>query len=716
MNRQHINQSKVNKLVTHSNNVPPGSLWVMHINIQGFTAKTENLELFIKDNKDMNIGIICINEHWLTDEQEHFLNTVEGFEVADYYARNATIHGGSCILVKRCMAFNVKVRDDLKKFKEDYNFEISAVEIVNLNLLIISIYRVPYVETLHAFLQKFEMLLVQLQKEKKKVIIATDSNIDLMSHFENNFNTEQCQSNYHEKGSVHDFVTIVESSGFSFNIKVPTRVTSSSRTCIDNIITNHSTSISKTKVLELGLSDHRALFAALPDIEIPEQKCQNSMMRVFSDESISSFINNIKDVHWEFNSSQALDDNYNLFLSEFLNCFNLAFPSISRKGPKKFSLKWITNGIMISSRKRRYLYQIAKQTTNTQLVQYYKTYNKIYKKVIKKAKQMAIDAYIGNSKNKAKATWTIIRNELGTDRCNSHEISEIVTPEGIITDKNGIVTEFSNYFANVADNVREVPPSPRTALNKMGATCDNYDKQQESTFKFKLVTPSEVKKIIHSLKSNKSSGWNDVPPFLLKTVSDYIAEPLARIINQSFTTGSFPERIKYSVVKPIHKGGSFGLKDFRPVSVPCSLSIILEKVVHSRLLAYLEHYKKLTNCQHGFRKGFSTTTALTDMINEISKLMDEGYLVSGLICDISKAFDCVSHEILLGKLDHYGVRDKELKWFKSYLSGRKQKVQLSKTDNIESEWKDTNVGVPQGSVLGPLVSYIYQRSSIELTN
>ena len=110
---------------------------------------------------------------------------------------------------------------------------------------------------------------------------------------------------------------------------------------------------------------------------------------------------------------------------------------------------------------------------------------------------MAIDVYINNSKNKVKATWTIVRSELGIDKGVSHDIPKIVTQEGIVTDKAHIVKEFNNYFANLAHNVREVSPSPQAALNKLKANFDNSrDMQQDETFKFKLVTPLEVKKVI----------------------------------------------------------------------------------------------------------------------------------------------------------------------------------------------------------------------------
>ena len=214
-----------------------------------------------------------------------------------------------------------------------------------------------------------------------------------------------------------------------------------------------------------------------------------------------------------------------------------------------------------------------------------------------------------------------------------------------------------------------------------------------------------VIKQLNVFKRNKASGNDNLPPGLLKDCRHHIAKPIAFILNLSLDTNTFPHPWKIAKVTPIHKKGS--LKEpsnYRPISVLPVLSKILERAVHIQLVDYLEEYNLITKYQFGYRKKRSTNAAATILVDDIRGNVDKGHMVGAVFIDLSKAFDTLSHSMLIEKLSAYGVRNSELLWFTDYLFGRQQFVQV---DGCSSESTYMMTGVPQGSILGPLLFMIY---------
>ena len=182
--------------------------------------------------------------------------------------------------------------------------------------------------------------------------------------------------------------------------------------------------------------------------------------------------------------------------------------------------------------------------------------------------------------------------------------------------------------------------------------------------------------------------------------------PLSSLFNLSFETGIFPEILKYAKIIPVHKlkGSILDIQNYRPISLLPNIDKLFEKIMHSRVTSFLETYQCIYPLQFGFRKKHSTTHALINIIELIKSALDQSKFACGIFVDFSKAFDTVDHNILLQKLSHYGIRGLSNKWFESYLTGRKQFVSI---ENIDSQLKDVIYGVPQGSVLGPLLFLIY---------
>ena len=192
---------------------------------------------------------------------------------------------------------------------------------------------------------------------------------------------------------------------------------------------------------------------------------------------------------------------------------------------------------------------------------------------------------------------------------------------------------------------------------------------------------------------------------LIKNVAEGIMLPLVHIYNLSMMNGSVPMSMKIAKVVPIFKKGDPKLvTNYRPISLLTSFSKILEKLIYTRTVKFLNHSKIFSNFQFGFREKHTTTHAVLHFVDKISSALDNHMHTVGIFLDYSKAFDTVDHEILLYKLSHYGVRGTALNWFRSYLPDRRQFVSL---DGFVSEMQNVTCGVPQGSLLGPLLFILY---------
>ena len=189
------------------------------------------------------------------------------------------------------------------------------------------------------------------------------------------------------------------------------------------------------------------------------------------------------------------------------------------------------------------------------------------------------------------------------------------------------------------------------------------------------VTEADIISIIRHLKPKNASGYDGISNKILKLCMYTISKALTYICNGSLNTGTFPERCKLAIVRPIHKKGDKSeMNDYRPISLLMTISKILEIIMHKRLVQHFESNKFLTSAQFGFRKGCHIDDTVFSLLNRTIMLLDKRKHVGGIFCDLTRAFDCVNHNILLYKLQYYGVTGSSLSWFKSYLENRKQKV------------------------------------------
>jgi len=288
-----------------------------------------------------------------------------------------------------------------------------------------------------------------------------------------------------------------------------------------------------------------------------------------------------------------------------------------------------------------------------------------------------------------------------------HSLSKLIVNNIVYTDPYQIACHLNEFFTTMPQKIVSEIPS----VSENSPASDNYANTQHNddipllSFTNSPVTETEVLDAIAMLKSKKSEDFNGVSMFFLKKFKNYLSSPLKHIINCSLTSGSVPLQFKIAKVIPLLKTGDSSQPDnYRPISLLSCFSKILEKVVCLRLSSFLESNSILSPVQFGFRKDHSVTHPMVHMMNYISTALNKKETAVAIFCDLRKAFDTVNHEILFKKMYKIGIRNKELDWFKSYLSNRKQFVSIN---GISSSLLEILLGVPQGSILGPILFLIY---------
>ena len=341
-----------------------------------------------------------------------------------------------------------------------------------------------------------------------------------------------------------------------------------------------------------------------------------------------------------------------------------------------------------------------------------KTYNTILKRSIRLAKIDFYHSHFAKYKNDAPKTWSLINSIMNRTKKNAKQPDTIEANDILLSDPLQIANAFNSYFVNIGPNLAGKIKIPKHSNHNV------YLKEKyTNTFDFTKVDELEVNSIIDHLSPKTSYGFDGISTILLKQCKKAIIKPLQIIINQALTTGIFPDKLKIAKVQPIYKNEEQTLiKNYRPISLLPSISKVFEKIIFNQLYSFLQKQNIIYKSQYGFRREHSTEFAALELIDRVNTEMDNNEIPFNIYLDLSKAFDTLDHTILLDKLHYYGVRNTPLDLFKNYLTNRKQYVEI---DSVKSKMGEIQTGVPQGSILGPLLFIIYIndiKTSTELFN
>lgn len=681
---------------------------ILSLNIQSINAKFSMFSLLIYElgSQGLSFDAICLQETWLEEDSPIELFKLDGYHLINA-PRQLSKHGGLNIYLMD--SYKYKIRPVLAAT----TWENLVVEVIldnSKNIIIGDVYRNPEIsgktktESLAIFQEEFVCALDSLSKLNAMICIAGDFNCNLL----------ESDSDV----NISSFCDSIIASSFLPAITAPTRYDNfhGTATLIDNIFIKLPEHNFSSTILTSPISDHYACVTSFPlsNLKLTKNKRNVPPKRItiqdFSEENISIFKELLDNMNiTDFNHALCTDPNlsYETLEQKISKAREIAFPKKTVKfNKRKHTHKaWMSKGILISINFRDQLYRdYINAPLNSQARLDFKinldSYNNILKKSIRNAQARYYQRLFMNFSSDMKRTWQSINKVLGRSQTKSDYPESFKIDNRLVSDKQEIANCFNDFFTNIGKNLADSiqPPS--------GIDYKSFLKHKTKlSFSFKTITENDVLEIIDSLQAKSSHGYDFLSTKLLKRIKELIVPPLTIIINQSLTSGIFPDNLKIAKITPIYKkGDNTTIDNYRPISLLPAISKVFEKAIHIQVMKYLTDNNLFYSSQFGFRPGHSTELAAIEFVDRVLTYMDNDETPFSIFMDLSKAFDTLNHDILIDKLSYYGLDVNAIKLFKSYLSNRMQFVSFMDSNSTK---KVISTGVPQGSILGPLLFLIY---------
>ena len=568
----------------------------------------------------------------------------------------------------------------------------------NQKVLISSIYRPPNTPEAE-FIDEYSKFVCILKRiENKGIIVGLDHNLDLLKEFKH--------------GPTERFLNTNLALNLIPTITRPTRITKSTATLIDNIfISQHWLSNYVSGVLVDDISDHLPSITMVKNLKVSKRELITITSRDTWQKNVTALKASLAAINWQnLITPNAPNTNMTLLhdkLAEEIDHFtpvktHTVNPKKARREP------WLTTGIYISIRKSKKLYletlhSDASEVTRTR----YSNYAKQLQRVKRKAKLSYYEDKCRLFKHNTKKLWGIINEICKSKNDKSCLIDCLKINDVLEYDAKKITNKFGECFSSVGKTFANKVKQPTKGPN-------DYSGKIPLNNKSLFMTPcsqKEILELIQKLPAKTSSGYDNISNVLLKDIGYYIVSPLTVIFNESLMMGIFPDVMKLADVVPLYKAKEKFLEtNYRPISLLTTMSKILEKVVYNRVYKFLNDNDQLYENQYRFRNQHSCDNAVCDVVSHLVKNLEASETSVALFLDLSKAFDTLDHDLLLHKMERYGLRGVVLDWFRSYLHDRKLRVKCKPTSSGQIETSaefPIKYGTPQGSCLGPLLFLIF---------
>jgi len=601
---------------------PIDTVYILSLNVQSIQAKFAELRDLIVSLSLANSlpEFIVLQEIWRFPDTADF--KIPGYQNLIYRQRTKAQGGGVGIFVKLGINFTIDTAASI--FHERiYESLVGVAEFDNNKKIVVgSVYRpgTPHPDMALSdqngiFFDLISNQLELLASKNKPIFLLGDFNIDVLKYGKEALST--------------DYVDILFSSGFIQTVIRPTRCTNNSATLIDHCITNFSCDKFFSRILTTNISDHFPVMHGVP-FSSKKRPTPEKKTRLFNKINIDRFKSNIAGINWEtLNEFEDVDSMYNYFLENFLVLHDLHFPLQTQKYNKNLYPRepWFTRALLVSRCEKKWLDKMAASSRTPENLLKYKTYRNVYNRLLRAAKKLYFEDRLAKCQSNAKTTWQTIKQAINMKPKKNHEsIVNINFGDRKITDGKTIAQVFNEYFATAPHLItQDIHKVCQAVIN------DDTDNNDLPTFDLynKPVSHDEVFAAFKGLEPKKTPDYNDISMFLLKECSYQLINPLTNIFNKSFSTGTFPNKMKTARVVPIFKSGDNSNPDnYRPISLLSNFSKILEKIIANRLVCFLEENDIISNCQFGFRKGHSTVHPMTLLVVILKKRLIRVILIS----------------------------------------------------------------------------------------
>ena len=676
----------------NASRIKPGKndLSIIEINIRGLLNKQDHLKDLLRS---CSPDVVLICESWLNSHTESLID-IPGYKL---YNKNRIdrIGGGVGMLVKK--ELRSRIRNDL--YVETQHLEHIVVELKTdrKNLLLVSGYRPPNTRV-KTLLTEYKRLLIALKKNKHhELVLGLDHNLDLLKAHSHKQTNEFLELNLS-----HDLIPCITK---------PTRITHATATLIDNIFISPKLQHTMTPyILTDDISDHLPIVAMLGNQKKSLRESKIVKTRDFSDQNIEKIKAELSELDWtDILTDLDCNDSFNKFHQILCKAIDKHAPETQRKisYQKLARDPWITKGIINSLTKQKRLYREQLQNKSDVSTRNYRQYRNLLQSVMRKSRNTYLHNKCREFKQDSRKLWQLVNKLIGKSNNKSDSIDSLRIENILKYDPSSITNGLCDFFSQIgekyANQIESTEPSIEHYIGQIP--------QNSNSMFMAPTTGTKIKEIIQSLPHKTSSGYDRISNVLLKNLNETIVLPLSIIFNKSLEEGTFPDQMKFADVMPLFKAKDrTECTNYRPISLLLTLSKLLEKVVYRRTYKFLETHNQLFVSQYGFREGHSCENAISELISQALKGKQEGMYTLALFLDLSKAFDSLEHNVLLKKLERYGIRGKTNEWFASYLPNRKMRVKctVSSTGKQEcSNYQKVNYGTPQGSCLGPLIFIIF---------
>lgn len=667
MNNKHFLNFKTFKSYYETFNFP--LLNIISVNMRSISSieKFNKFKIIISKLPKLP-SVIAVQETWFSSDLAKIYN-IFGYNVV--HCCRSDGYGGTSIFIHNSLEYMVETCES-KNFIERITISLENHKINGKSLKVTSFYRSQKC-CFNEFSSFVENLLTSCGRHPS--IIVCDSNIDFLRN-PLSFELSDILSSFNYK-NCHTLITRPESN-----------------TCIDNVYSNITEDIF-IDTIACSLTDHNILSCKIKTlannseyVETIRQVCDYSLAR----QSLANLLQSYQE------TGNPSEDS-----SRIITCISNAAKSSTIEKREIKSIKnemtpWLNKNLLelinykkkLLKMRRRGRYDVESRL-------------KRLSNVIRKACRECMNNYYINNlsqiQQEPKKCWNFLNENLGRKRKSEINIKD---DNGNLIAKDRQSDVFNQYFLKI----------PRTLKQQMeclpGDHCNSLRTLNQCRYNFNFTHTSEleISEIISKLDLSKSCGYDEISPKMLFQCRDIISPYFTSIFNSIIDTSVYPESLKIAKIVPIPKENNATLVEkFRPIALLPLIDKIFEKILYKQLSCYLNENNLLYGYQYGFKKGCGTEEAVVNVINNICNGLDNGFSgVAGIFYDFSKAFDLVDHDILIEKLRYYGVERRALYLLKSYLKSRKQYVEIN---CCKSYMGNVEYGVPQGSVLGPLLFTLY---------